>query len=840
MKNNYIKYFLVVCISIILILTTTTPFVLSDTNVEKQNPNQPSDKATHTVLGEEGTGTWCYWCQFVIPILDAIYSAGSHDFYYVALVEDMNTYAHNRCVELGITGYPTMFYDGGYQTIVGGGASQSEHETVISICEARTDVADVDLDLTISWLGNSQIGVQVSVTNNEGSAYNGHLHVYITEKDSRWDHYTGLQYHFAMIGNYGLNQNVNVGAGATETYSSTWTSPYTDITMSNIKGIAAVFDSSTDYVDECTAADPLPPNSDPPSTPTTPSGPDTGYVGIPYTFSTSSTEPNSDNIRYGWDWNGDGTVDDWSEYYGSGETAYIDHSFDTATTYNVKVKAQDVFNDESSFSPTKTVTISTGDPPLTPSTPNGETNGMHNIEYTYTSSTTDTTPGDQLYYLFDWGDSTDSDWTGPFDSGDTASAAHTWPNMGSYDVKVKAKDLADQETAWSDVLTVIIGNSPPNTPPHPAGPSTGDTGKEYEYTAYTTDPEDDDLEYLFDWGDGTQSAWNPEGSAMKSWELEGTYEVKVKARDNWEESGWSAPKEVVIENYVTADAGGPYNGFVGTEINFYGSASNGVEPYSFVWDFGDGDSGTGPNPTHVYDSEGDFFVILTVTDGVGKSDDDSAYAYIAGADSLIPDAGGPYQGAVNTEVSFQGSVLGGQGPYSYEWDFGDGDTGSGQNPTHTYSSTGEFEVSLTVTDSEDREGTDTTIATIIENAAPEIPTITGTINGSAGESYVYTISTTDPDGNQVSYYVEWGDATNSGWIGPSNSNEAITMSHSWEDEDTYIVRVKAKDTYDVESDWATLEVSMPISHGRDGFLWLLELLMQRFPLLEFLIQVLFI
>ena len=52
---------------------------------------------------------------------------------------------------------------------------------------------------------------------------------------------------------------------------------------------------------------------------------------------------------------------------------------------------------------TKAVTISMGDPPLDPSTPNGETNGNHNTIYTYTTSTTDTTPDDELYYFLNRG-----------------------------------------------------------------------------------------------------------------------------------------------------------------------------------------------------------------------------------------------------------------------------------------------------------------------------------------------------------------------------------------------------------------------------------------------------
>ena len=98
---------------------------------------------------------------------------------------------------------------------------------------------------------------------------------------------------------------------------------------------------------------------------------------------------------------------------------------------------------------------------------------------------------------------------------------------------------------------------------------------------------------------------------------------------------------------------------------------------------------------------------------------------------------------------------------------------------------------------------------IFYNDPPEIPTIFGEINGNIGVEYPYTIKTSDPDGDQVFYYVEWGDGEIVDWIGPYNSGEEITLNHSWTEQGTYKIRVKAKDIYDFESNWQTLTVTMP-------------------------------
>ncbi len=99
-------------------------------------------------------------------------------------------------------------------------------------------------------------------------------------------------------------------------------------------------------------------------------------------------------------------------------------------------------------------------PPYKPAKPDGPTSGRPGVEYTYTTSTTDSN-GDNIYYWFDWGDGTNSGWIGPYSSGDTCTASHEWKKKGSYQVRVKSKDIYDCESPWSDQLEIIIPRNKP-------------------------------------------------------------------------------------------------------------------------------------------------------------------------------------------------------------------------------------------------------------------------------------------------------------------------------------------------------------------------------------------
>jgi len=97
----------------------------------------------------------------------------------------------------------------------------------------------------------------------------------------------------------------------------------------------------------------------------------------------------------------------------------------------------------------------------------------------------------------------------------------------------------------------------------------------------------------------------------------------------------------------------------------------------------------------------------------------------------------------------------------------------------------------------------------------------------------YTFKSTDPDGDNVYYYIDWGDGEVTNWIGPSESGEEVTHSHTWSEAGTHTIKAKAKDIYGAESDWGTLDVIIPKNHN----MWFLRWL-EKFPLLQWLLDIL--
>jgi len=183
--------------------------------------------------------------------------------------------------------------------------------------------------------------------------------------------------------------------------------------------------------------------NEPPEKPNVPSGPSLCRIGIMYYWSTSTIDLDGEDIRYGWDWDEDGIVEQWSEYYSSGDTCTTGFMALEYDTFNLRVIAEDIYGAESEWSDPITVTYSpdANNPPDKPIITGGEQNGKVGETYTYTVSAHDI-DGDDIYFWFDWGDGDNTGWI-------SAQATHAWDEEGTYEVKVKAKDIYDAESDWA-------------------------------------------------------------------------------------------------------------------------------------------------------------------------------------------------------------------------------------------------------------------------------------------------------------------------------------------------------------------------------------------------------
>jgi len=131
------------------------------------------------------------------------------------------------------------------------------------------------------------------------------------------------------------------------------------------------------------------------------------------------------------------------------------------------------------------------------------------------------------------------------------------------------------------------------------------------------------------------------------------------------------------------DAHGPYFGSPEEMIQFTGTADNGDPPYEYLWDFGDGMTSYQQNPTHSYASEGNYTVILSVTDSTGMTVSDMTWALIGGSNVPpdTPDVQGPAKGKplLNYKITFV-AIDSDLDAVSYFVDWGDNKTSGWLGP----------------------------------------------------------------------------------------------------------------------------------------------------------------
>ena len=166
-----------------------------------------------------------------------------------------------------------------------------------------------------------------------------------------------------------------------------------------------------------------------------------------------------------------------------------------------------------------------------------------------------------------------------------------------------------------------------------------------------------------------------------------------------------------------ADAGLDQTANEDTEVAFDGSgSSDNVDIVSYVWNFGDGTTGTGVTITHTYTEPGTYTVTLNVTDARSNWDTDDVVITVVDVTSPVADAGPDQTVDEDTLVTLEGwRSTDNVGVISWTWTFIDvtPQTLTGENVTYTFTTPGIYTVTLEVSDAAGNHATDTVTITVL-------------------------------------------------------------------------------------------------------------------------------
>jgi len=184
-------------------------------------------------------------------------------------------------------------------------------------------------------------------------------------------------------------------------------------------------------------------------------------------------------------------------------------------------------------------------------------------------------------------------------------------------------------------------------------------------------------------------------------------------------------------------------------------------------------------------------------------------------------AGEPYTGFARAEITFDGSRSYDRDGriISWRWSFGDGTNGSGEVVQHAYALPGRYTVILTVTDNKHATDSYTTTAAIaLGNNPPSKPSVSGPASGQQNISYVYSVVSTDPDGDSLQYVFSWGDGSQSTSPLFASGHSIYTM-HQWGAAGLYTVRIYAQDPSNASSEVSEMIVLIDVRYvGSLGYL----------------------
>ena len=370
-------------------------------------------------------------------------------------------------------------------------------------------------------------------------------------------------------------------------------------------------------------------------------------------------------------------------------------------------------------------------------------------------------------------------WTfGDDSSGSGAPATHAYTAAGSYQATVTATDGNGGTASSSTSVTISDIGVTANV-----SPTSGDATTVFTFTASASGGSGSPYSFSWAFGDGTTGTGSP---VTHSYSAGGSYSPAATATDSLGGTKVTQTQTVSVTAPpapLGASVSAPRQAAdVGQSVSFTCSATGGAAPYAYGWTFGDGNTGSGPAVSHVYQSAGAMTVTCTATDSSSASAAASKSVDVSPSPSVAAYAN-PSAAAPGTSLTFSAQATGGPGGFTgYAWSLGDGATGSGTQVAHAFAQPGSYQASVVVTDANGGTASGSVSVTISNLQV----TASGTpASGNTDTSFEFSATATGGGGDPFSYSWDFGDGQSG--VGPA-------VSHRYPNPGNYAPFVRATDS----------------------------------------------
>lgn len=344
------------------------------------------------------------------------------------------------------------------------------------------------------------------------------------------------------------------------------------------------------------------------------------------------------------------------------------------------------------------------------------------------------------------------------------NASTTYLNPGAYDVSltVTMSNGCSYTNAQTNFITVHPQPIPNFTLTNPTGCAPHTVTIDNQSTGWTS------MTYHFD---SNQNVDAPFPTIQHTYNNPGDYSVYLRLANQFgcfRITYLSGTVTGLVADF-TADVN---NGCPPFNVNFTNNTINSSNA-TFLWDFGDGNTSTSPNPQHTYTQNGSYEVTLTTTNPDGCVSTKTIPNFINVSYTTANYTPPP---ALNGCAPFTSSFnMSNPLASSYLWDFGDGNTSTEQNPTHVYNQGGTYNVSLLVGQQTGCSLFYPIFQTI--NISSDLPAFTVNINPCPP----YEVQFSDNSTNAISWLWNFGDGTTSTLQNPTHTyseqqNQNVTLT----------------------------------------------------------------